>query len=90
MADQKDGGAFWWATDKATGAEKRTKNGDKYMTGSITINGQKMSATLFYNKTKQKDSWPDISITLNQQQEKAAPARQAPQEEEIRVEDIPF
>lgn len=93
MSEQrKDGGAFWWATDKNTGAEKRTKNGDKYMTGKVTINGQEFPATLFYNKNKQNPRSPDIQIVFSdrQQQQGAAPARQAPPEEEIKVEDIPF
>lgn len=92
MSEQKDGGAFWWATDRDTGEPKRTKNGDKYMTGNITINGVKMGATLFYRKPENKKNpkEPDISISLNSQQQAAAPAPQRPPEQEVRVEDIPF
>lgn len=103
MADQQDGGAFWWATDRNTGEEKRTKNGDKYMTGKITIGGVSHGATLFYRKPDQKRNpkEPDISISINTQ-----PGAQAssvaqgvadrayppapPAEEPVRVEDIPF
>lgn len=93
--ENKDGASFWWATDRETGAEKRTKNGDRYMTGSITVNGVKMNATLFYSKQKQNPRQPDITILFSQQngnQQRTQPAKRQEEDrkQEICVEDIPF
>lgn len=62
--EQKDGGAFWWATDRETGAEKRTSKGDRYMSGAITINGVRHNAKLFFTPAARKKNprQPDINI----------------------------
>ena len=101
MYEQKDGGAFWWATDKTTGEFKKTKKGDRYMTGKLTINGQTVNACLFYNKDKTNEKGPDINISINEKQAGTTPEQEAfnkaaaanggyPGEEPIKVEDIPF
>lgn len=96
MSDQQqnDGGAFWYATDRDTGERKFTKAGKPYMTGKITLNGVTVNANLFFTKPEDKKNpkGPDISISINKPRDgQAAPApRQAPREEEIDIDSIPF
>jgi len=54
MADNNDKiGALWLKEDK---------NGKKYMSGEIELNGEKVNILIFKNKYKKKDSHPDYII----------------------------
>lgn len=84
--ENRDGGAFWYATDRETGERRVTKNGDKFWTGNITINGEKHNATMFFNKEKKNEKGPDFSIVFQEER----PQAQETRSQEITTEDIPF
>ena len=53
MANEKSIGALWIKT---------SKNGNKYMSGEVEINGQKHKITVFKNNYKEKETHPDYKI----------------------------
>ena len=45
------------------------KNGKKYMSGSVEINGQAIRIVVFKNNYKEQDKHPDYNIMLSQPQQ---------------------
>jgi len=56
---QKDIGALW---------QNLSKSGNKYLSGSIEIDGTKHKIVVFANSYKEKETHPDYKIYLSQPQ----------------------
>jgi len=61
MADKDRIGALWLKEDK---------NGKKYMSGEIELNGEKVNIFIFKNKYKKKDIHPDYVIKKSNKKSK--------------------
>lgn len=68
---------------------KTTPKGEKYMSGQIELNGEKIRLAVFKNSKKELEKHPDYNILLSGQQNQQQSASPEP-EREIRIEDIPF
>ncbi len=77
---------------------KTTPRGEKYMSGQIELNGEKIRFAVFKNTKKELEKQPDYNILLSGQQNQPQSPPSQPQslsgspgpEREIRIEDIPF
>lgn len=68
---------------------KTTPKGERYMSGQIELNGEKIRLAVFKNSKKELEKHPDYNILLSGQQSQQQSASPEP-EREIRIEDIPF
>ena len=60
MSDKKSIGALWTHTSKKE---------EKYLTGSVEIDGRKIDIVVFKNKFKDQDKQPDFKIFLSEKRE---------------------
>lgn len=68
---------------------KTTPKGERYMSGQIELNGEKIRLAVFKNSKKELEKHPDYNILLSGQQSQQQSVSPEP-EREIRIEDIPF
>ena len=71
---QKDCGALW---------ENTSKNGAKYMSGSVEFDGVKHKIVVFRNTFKEQDKHPDFKVYPSTPQGEAKP-------EEAKEDEVPF
>lgn len=69
---------------------KTSPKGEKYMSGQIELNGEKIRLAVFKNSKKELEKHPDYNILLSGQQWEPSAQGTAQPEREIRIEDIPF
>ena len=60
MSDKKSIGALWTHVSKKE---------EKYLTGSVEIDGRKVDIVVFKNKFKDQDKQPDFKIFLSEKRE---------------------